>query len=454
MSQPAIQNGQGGLPAKADLERAISTALDDARALGASAAEAAITAENGYSVTVRLGEVETVENNRDNGMAITVYFGQRKGSASTTDTSPEAIQRTVEAACNIARYTAEDEYAGLADASLMARSFPDLDMTHPWAVDTAAAIELAREAEAAALGYDKRINNSEGGSVSSHTGMRIYGNSHGFLNGYGSSYHSASVAVIAEDDEGAMERDYWYSSARNARDLEAMSSIGRRAAERTVSRLGARQLSTRKVPVLYAAETAASLLGHFIGAARGSSLYRKASFLLDRLGDQVFSEGINIYEQPHLSGGLGSAPFDYEGVATLPRRDLIADGVLQGYVLDSYSGRRLDMPTTANAGGTHNLTIEPGTLDFEGLLRKMDTGLLVTELMGSSVNGISGDYSRGAAGFWVQGGEIQYPVAEITIAGNLNDMYKQILEVGNDVDLRRSTRTGSILVEEMTIAGE
>lgn len=453
MSQPAVQNGQGGLPAKAELEQAISAALDDARARGASAAEAAITAENGYSVTVRLGEVETVENNRDNGMAITVYFGQRKGTASTTDTSPEAIRRTVEAACNIARYTAEDEYAGLADASLMARSFPDLDMTHPWAVDTAAAIELAREAEAAALSYDKRINNSEGGSVSSHTGMRIYGNTHGFLNGYGSSYHSASVAVIAEAD-GAMERDYWYSSVRNARDLEPMASIGRHAAERTVSRLGARQLSTRKVPVLYAAETAASLLGHFIGAARGSSLYRKASFLLDRLGDQVFAEGINIYEQPHLPGGLGSAPFDYEGVATLPRRDLILNGVLQGYVLDSYSGRRLDMPTTANAGGTHNLTIEPGTLDLEGLLRKMDTGLLVTELMGSSVNGISGDYSRGAAGFWVQGGEIQYPVAEITIAGNLNDMYKQILEVGNDVDLRRSTRTGSILVEEMTIAGE
>ena len=251
-----------------------------------------------------------------------------------------------------------------------------------------------------------------------------------------------------------MERDYWYSSARNANDLEAMDSIGRHAGERTVSRLGARQLSTRKVPVLYAAETASSLLGHFVSAARGSSLYRKASFLLDRLGEQVFADGINIYEQPHLLGGLGSAPFDYEGVATLSHRDLVTNGVLQSYVLDSYSGRRLDMPTTANAGGTHNLTIEPGLLDAQGLLRKMDTGLLVTELMGSSVNSISGDYSRGAAGFWVQGGEIQYPVAEITIAGNLNEMYKQILEVGTDVDLRRSTRTGSILIEEMTVAGE
>ncbi|WP_126453292.1 metalloprotease PmbA [Sulfuriflexus mobilis] len=453
MSQPAVQNGQGGLPAKVELERAISAALDEARTRGASAAEAAITAENGYSVTVRLGEVETVEHNRDNSMGITVYFGQRKGTASTTDTSSEAIRRTVEAACDIARHTAEDEYAGLADAGLMATAFPDLDMTHPWAVDAKAAIELAREAEAAALDYDKRINNSEGGSVSSHTGMRVYGNTHGFLNGYGSSYHSASVAVIAEDD-GAMERDYWYSSARNATDLEAMASIGRHAAERTVSRLGARQLSTRKVPVLYAAETAASLLGHFTSAARGSSLYRKASFLLDRLGEPVFADDINIYEQPHLSGGLGSAPFDHEGVATAPRRELITNGVLQSYVLDSYSARRLGLQTTANAGGTHNLTIEPGTLDAQGLLRKMDTGLLVTELMGSSVNNITGDYSRGAAGFWVQGGEIQYPVAEITIAGNLNTMYRQMLEVGNDVDLRRSTRTGSILIEEMMIAGE
>ena len=453
MSQPVVQNGQGGLPAKAELEKAISAALDEAKARGASAAEAAITAENGYCVTVRLGEVETVEHNRDNGMGITVYFDHRKGSASTTDTSTEAIRRTVEAACDIAKHTAEDEFSGLADASLMATEFPDLDMTHPWEVDTTAAIELAREAEAAALGYDKRINNSEGGSVSSHTGMRVYGNTHGFLNGYDSTYHSASVAVIAEDD-GAMERDYWYSSARNGNDLESMASIGHRAAERTVSRLGARQLSTRKVPVLYAAETAASLLGHFAGAVRGSSLYRKASFLLDQLGEPIFADDINIYEQPHLLGGLGSASFDYEGVATAPRRDLVNNGVLQGYVLDSYSSRRLDMQTTANAGGTHNLTIEPGSLDAQGLLQKMDTGLLVTELMGSSVNSITGDYSRGAAGFWVQGGEIQYPVAEITIAGNLKDMYKHILEVGTDVDLRRSTRTGSILIEEMTIAGE
>lgn len=453
MSQPAVQNGQGELPAKAELERAISIALDEAKGRGASAAEAAISAENGYSVTVRLGEVETVEHNRDNGMGITVFFGHRKGTASTTDTSTAAISRAVEAACNIAKHTAEDEYAGLADAGLMASEFPDLDMTHPWAIDTIAAIELAREAEAAALGYDKRINNSEGGSISSHNGLRVYGNTHGFLNGYGSTYHSASVAVIAEE-AGAMERDYWYSSARDASNLEPMSSIGRHAAERTVSRLGARQLSTRKVPVLYAAESAASLLSHFVGAVRGSSLYRKASFLLDRLGEPVFADNINIYEQPHLPGALGSAPFDYEGVATLPRRDLITNGVLQGYVLDSYSARRLGMLTTANAGGTHNLTIEPGSLDAQGLLQKMDTGLLVTELMGSSVNTITGDYSRGAAGFWVQGGEIQYPVAEITIAGNLNDMYRHILEVGNDVDLRRSTRTGSILIEEMTIAGE
>ena len=453
MSQHVVKNEQSDLPATTELEQVINDALNEAKACGASAAEAAITAENGYNVTVRLGEVETVEHNRDNGMGITVYFGHRKGSASTTDTSIDAIRRTVEAACNIAKYTAEDEFSGLADASLMATEFPDLDMNHPWAVDTAGAIELAREAETAALEYDKRINNSEGGSVSSHTGMRVYGNTHGFLNGYKSTYHSASVAVIAEDD-GAMERDYWYSSARNGNDLDTMASIGQRAGERTVSRLGARQLSTRKVPVLYAAESASSLLGHFIGAVRGSSLYRKASFLLDQLGEPIFSDNINIYEQAHLVGGLGSSAFDYEGVATSPHRDLVKDGVLQGYVLDSYSSRRLGVETTANAGGTHNLTLEPGKLDAQGLLKEMDTGLLVTELMGSSVNSITGDYSRGAAGFWVQGGEIQYPVAEITIAGNLKEMYKQILEVGNDVDLRRSTRTGSILIEEMTIAGE
>jgi len=452
MNQVAVPTIESDLPAQAELEKTITSALEKAKAAGASEAEAAISAETGFCVTARMGEVETVEHNRDNGLGITVYFGQRKGSASTTDTSEKGILSTVQAACDIARYTAEDKCAGPADKENLATKFLDLDMNHPWAIDTNAAIELAIECEAAALEYDKRINNSEGGTVSSHTGLRVYGNSHGFLSGYSSSYHSASCAVIAEDDAG-MERDYWYSSSRQASALEDMTSIGNKAAERTLSRLGAQRLSTRKAPILFSADVAASLLGHFISAVRGSSLYRKASFMLDRIDEQVFAEHIRIHEQPHLLAALGSAPFDNEGVVTRPR-NIVTGGVLQGYVLDSYSARRLGMQTTGNAGGVHNLTIEPGELDAQGLLKQMDTGLLVTELMGSAVNGVTGDYSRGAAGFWVEGGEIKYPVAEITIAGHLNDMYKNIVAVGNDVDLRRNTRTGSILLEEMTIAGE
>ena len=452
MNQPAVQTVTSGLPAQAELEKTIASAIEIAKDAGASAAEAAISAETGFCVTARMGEVETVEHNRDNGLGITVYFGHRKGTASTTDISEKGIRSTVQAACDIARYTSEDKCAGLADKQNLATDIPELEMNHPWAIDTTAAIELAIQCEAAALGYDKRINNSEGGSVSSHSGLRVYGNSNGFLNGYSSSYHSASCAVIAEDENG-MERDYWYSSTRKPAELEDMNSIGCKAAERTVSRLGAQRLSTRNAPVLFAADVAASLLGHFTSAVRGSSLYRKASFLLDRAGEQVFADHVRIHEQPHLLAGLGSAPFDNEGVSTFAR-DLVTDGILQGYILDSYSARRLGMQTTGNAGGVHNLTIEPGELDAQGLLKEMGTGLLVTELMGSAVNGVTGDYSRGAAGYWVEGGEIQYPVAEITIAGHLNDMYRNMVAVGNDVDLRRNTRTGSILLEQMTIAGE
>jgi len=452
MNQVAVKENASGLPAQVELEKTIANAIDIAKASGASAAEAVISAETGFCVTARMGEVETVEHNRDNGLGITVYFGHRKGSASTTDTSEQGIRSTVQAACDIARYTSEDKCAGPADKQDLATEFLDLDMNHPWEIDTNSAIDLALECEAAALEYDKRVNNSEGGSVSSHTGLRVYGTSHGFLGGYASSYHSVSCAVIAEDATG-MERDYWYSSARQSGALEDMASIGRKAAERTLSRLGGQKLSTRTAPILFSADVAASLLGHFVSAIRGRSLYRKASFMLDRVGEQVFADHIRIHEQPHLLGALGSAPFDNEGVVTTPR-DLITDGVLQGYVLDSYAARRLGLHTTGNAGGVHNLTIEPGELDAQGLLKEMDTGLLVTELMGSAVNGVTGDYSRGAAGFWVEGGKIQYPVSEITIAGHLNDMYKNIVAVGNDVDLRRSTRTGSILLEEMTIAGE
>lgn len=443
---------QTNLPDQSEMEGLIDGVLTLARKRGAVAAEAAVSAESGLSVTVRMGEVETVEFNRDKGLGITVYFGKRKGSASTTDFSPAALQRTVEAACEIARHTAEDPCAGLAPAERMATQIPDLDLCHPWIIDAGQAIELARECEATALEYDKRIVNSEGGSLSSHEGSRVYGNSHGFLAGYPSTHHSASCAVIAGQD-GAMERDYWYDSKRRHQELLSMAEIGRMAGERTVARLNARQLSTMKTPVLYSADVAGSLLGHFVGAVRGSSLYRKSSFLLDKLGEQIFPAWMRLYEQPHILTALGSAPFDSEGVATTAR-DLITDGVLQGYVLDSYSACKLGMQTTGNAGGVRNLTAQTSDRDFNAMLKELDTGLLVTEMMGSSVNNVTGDYSRGAAGFWVEGGELAYPVAEITIAGNLLDMYKNIVAIGNDVDTRRSTRTGSILISEMTVAGE
>lgn len=440
------------LPDREALANLIADVLTLARKQGVTAAEAAVSAEAGLSVTVRMGEVETIEFNRDKGLGITVYQDGRKGSASTTDFSPAALQRTVQAACDLARHTAADPCAGLAPAERMATEFPDLELCHPWALDAERAVELARECEAAALEADPRINNSEGGSLSSHEACRVYGNTHGFIGSTATTYHSASCAVIAEQD-GAMERDYWYDARREPGKLLAMTEIGRLAGERTVSRLGARQLTTRKVPVLYSAEVAVSLLGHFIGAVRGANLYRKSSFLLDRLGEQVFPDWLHLHEQPLLKRALGSAAFDNEGVATAPR-DLVRDGVLQGYVLDHYSACRLGMQTTANAGGTHNLTVDTGTLDQVGLLAQMGTGLLVTELMGSSVNTVTGNYSRGAAGFWIENGQLAYPVAGVTVAGNLLDMFRNIVAIGCDIDSRRSTRTGSILLSEMTVAGE
>lgn len=435
-----------------DLRDIVSAILDEAKRQGASAAEAGVNAESGLSATVRLGEVETVEHNRDKGLGVTVYFGQRKGSASTSDFSRAAISETVAAAAALARYTAEDPCAGLAEAALMAKDIPDLDLYHPWDLAVERAIELAQECEAAARETDQRITNSEGATVSSHAGYRVYGNSHGFLGAYPSSRHSVSCAVIADDGHG-MQRDYWYTVARDSGDLESAHSVGRRAGERTVRRLNGRRLPTQQAPVLFAADVAAGgLFSSFIHAIRGESLYRKASFLLGQLGEAVFPPFMHIHERPHLPKALGSAPFDGEGVATRAR-DLIADGVLQGYVLDSYSARKLGMKTTGNAGGVHNLTIDPGPLDFTGLLQEMGKGLLVTEMMGMGVNIVTGDYSRGVAGFWVENGEIQYPVEEITIAGNLRDMFKGITAVGNDVDTRGNIRTGSVLIERMTIAG-
>lgn len=437
---------------QAELEALVGTVLHEARAQGASQAEAGVSIESGLNLSVRLGEVETLEYQRDRGLGITLYFGGRKGSASSSDLSPAAIADAVRAAASIARHTAEDECAGLADAALMAQALPDLDLCHPWSLEPEAAIELARTCEAAARGHDTRITNSEGATVSSHRGLRVYGNSHGFIAGYESTSHSLSCSVIGSQGE-QMQRDYWYSTARNATDLESAEAVGRHAAERTVARLGARKPGTRKAPVLFAPEMARGLIGHFLGAMRGGAQYREASFLLGGKGQQVFPDFVQLSERPHLRGALASAAFDNEGVAT---RDceIVDHGVASTYLLDSYAARKLGLHSTGHAGGVRNLIVKPGALDQAGLLKQMGSGLLVAELIGQGVNGVTGDYSRGAAGFWVEQGEIAYPVEEITIAGNLRDMFRNIIAVGKDVDLRSGIRTGSILVSEMTIAGE
>ena len=419
-----------------------------------SEAEVDVSLQKALTTTVRLGEVETVEYQRDRGMGVTVYFGKRKGSASTADLSPRAVAEIVEKACDIARYTAEDECAGLADAAELARDIPDLDLDHPWELPPEQAVELARGCEAAGRTVDARITNSEGATVASHRGVRVYGNSHGFVAGYPSTSHSVSCVLLAQTGED-MQRDYWYSNARDARDLESEELIGRKAGARAVTRLGARKIATQKSRVLYAPEVARGLIGHFLGAVRGSSQYRKSSFLLGAAGQPVFPDFISLSERPHIRKGLGSSPFDSEGVATRDR-ELVSSGVLQGYVLGSYSARKLGLRTTGNAGGTHNLLVESknGGLDIDRLMRELGTGLLVTELMGQGVNGVTGDYSRGASGYWVENGVSAYPVHEITIAGNLKDMYRNIAALGNDVDLRGGVRVGSILISEMTIAGE
>ena len=434
-----------------NLEEIVTRLLAEAKTRGATAAEVDASVVNGLSATVRLGEVETVEHNKDRGVGITVYFGKRKGSASTSDWRAQALVDVVAAACDIARYTAEDEYSGLADAQLMAYDYPDLDLSHPWQVGMEDAISLATRCETAAREFDPRIGNSEGATVSTHEGLRAYGNSHGFIGSYASTRHSVSCAVIAESGD-TMQRDHWYTTARDPGSLDDVEEVGRTAAKRTVRRLDGRRLPTGQVPVLFAAEVAGGLLSHFIGAIRGDSLYRRSTFLLDSLGTQVFPSFITLREEPHLRGAIGSAPFDAEGVRT-QTREIVRDGVVQSYVLDTYSARKLNLVTTGNAGGVHNLSITTGSSGYDELIRQMHRGLVVTELMGQGVNRVTGDYSRGAAGFWVENGSIAYPVEEITVAGNLRDMYAKIVAVGNDVDPRRSTRTGSILIEQMTIAG-
>ena len=436
----------------ADLLALVEIALAEAKTLGASQAEAAVSMDTGLSVSARLGEVETVEYQRDRGMGVTVYFGTRKGTASTADLSAAGLRETVAKACSIARFTAEDPCAGLPDPDTLAKGFPDLDLCHPWDVTPERACELAIACEAAAMAVDPRITNSEGAGISTHRGVRAYGNSLGFLGAYPGSVHSVSCSVLGQEGEH-MERDYWYSTTRDWRELEDAESVGRRSGERAVRRLGARKLSTMKVPVLYSPEVARGFVGHFLGAIRGGSQYRRASFLLDAAGTQVFPGWFQLSERPHLPRALASAPFDQEGVATQDR-EIVQDGVLLGYVLSTYSARKLGLRTTGNAGGNYNLLVHGRGKDFDGMLRQLDRGLLVTELMGQGVNGVTGDYSRGAAGFWVEGGQIAYPVHEVTVAGNLRELYRRIVEVGSDVDLRGGLRTGSILIEEMTVAGE
>ena len=434
----------------ATLERVAAAVLDAARAGGATAAETEVSQAVGQSVTVRKGDVETIAYNRDKGIGVTVYVGARRGHASSADFSDDALGATVDKALAIARYTAEDPCAGLADPDRLARAWPDLDLYHPWELSVDAAIALGREAEAAALAVDPRISNSEGATASRGESEFVYANSLGFSGGYRSSRHHIDCAVIGEAD-GAMQRDYWYTAARAPSELLPAADVGRIAGERTARRLGARQLGTLECPVLFEAPEAGDLLGSFVHAVSGGSLYRKSSFLLDSLGAQVFAPHVNIREEPHLLRARGSAPFDNEGVET-QRRDVVANGVLQGYFLGSYSARKLGLRSTGNAGGTHNLVV-PGTEDLAALMRRMRRGLFVTEQLGQGVNPVTGDYSRGAAGFWIEDGQIAYPVEEITIAGNLKQMFRDIIALGTDVDRRGSRHIGSMLISRMTIAG-
>lgn len=428
--------------------------LAEAKKQGATSAEVGISRGDGLSVDVRMADIDKLEYYRDQGVGLTVYFDNAQGAASTGDLSEAAIRDAVKAACNIARYTSEDDCLGLADADLMATELPDLDLYHPWDLTAEQAIETAINCENAARDYDARISNSDGASVSTYSGFNAYANSHGFAAVRASSSHSLSCSVIANEANGeGMQRDYWYSSTRVASRLASAESVGRKAAEETLKRLDARKLSSREAPVMYIPQLAAGLLGHYKSAIGGGSLYRKASFLVDSLDSKVFPEFMHLQEQPFIPQGARSAAYDGEGVATR-ERDIVKDGIVRTYLLGSYSARKMGLQTTGHASGVHNLIAHSTGQNYQEMLSLMDTGLLLTGLIGSGINGITGDYSRGATGFWVEGGVIQYPVEEITIAGNLKEMFANIVAVGNDWDDRISTRTGSILVEKMMISGE
>lgn len=430
----------------------VQRVLELANNEGVSSAEADVGTGTGFSVTVRWGEAEKIEHERDKGLSITVYKGKRKGSANTSDFTERSLKETVKAACEIARYASEDNAAGLVDASLQATEIPDLDLYHPWTISPEQAIDLAIQCEDVARAYDQRINNSDGAMVNTYAGTHAYGNTNGFSGGWKWSSHNIDCTMIAEQ-AGSMQRDGWYSKSRDFNDLQTVNAIGEEAARRTVEKLGAKKLSTRNVPVIFEAPVASGLFSAFITAISGGSLYRRASFLLDKMGHKIFAEHIHIHEQPHLKKALGSAPFDNDGVATRAR-DIVKDGILQGYVLSGYSARKLGMQTTGNAGGVHNLIIKPGNKTLKDLTREMNTGLLITDMIGFGVNQVTGDYSRGASGFWIENGEIQFPVEEITVAGNLKDMYQHIVAIGNDVDPRGNILTGSVLIDNMIVAGE
>ncbi len=439
----------------AQLREFAQTVLDHARALGTAGCECDVSEGFGLSVSVRKGEIDTLEHNRDKGLGVSVHFGDRphvkRGHASTSDFSAAALRQTVEAAVAIARHTAEDDCAGLPEAAQLARGNPDLDLYHPWRISPEDAIDIARRCESAAFALSRKLKNTEGTSLSAQHSQFIFANSLGFMEGFPTSRHSLGCSMIAEE-KGQMQRDDWYSAARVPSRIADPEALGRYAGKRALARLRAKKIPTCQVPVLFEAPLAGGLIGHFVSAVSGGSLYRKSTFLLDSLGKQAFSPLVSIEERPHERQAMASTPFDEEGIATRTR-SVVSKGVVEGYFLGTYSARKLGMQSTGSAGGNHNLIVQPGTLDLPALLKKMHRGLLVTELLGHGINLITGDYSRGAAGYWVENGEIQYPVEEITIAGNLAAMFKSIVAVGNDVLVRGSRESGSILVENMTIAG-
>jgi len=434
-----------------ELEALVHMALEEAMQRGIDQAEVAASSDTGISATARLGDVENLEYTNDRGIGITVYRDSRKGSASTSDIRPEAVREAVDKACTFVSCTAQDPHSGLADAELMCADVKDLQLDFPWTIDAAEAIEMAIACEDAGLRFDSRINNSEGATVSSHRGSRAYGNSHGFMGSLSKTSHSISCVVLGSEN-GEMQRDYYYSAARDPADLEDAQLIGETAAKRAISRLGARKMKTTRAPVLFTPELARGFIGHSIGAVMGGAQYRRASFLLDAVGEKIFPDFVKIEERPHLQKAMASASYDSDGVATYDR-DIVSDGVLQGYVLSSYSARRLGLETTANAGGAQNLIVPGNAGDLDSLIAEMGTGLIVEELIGQGVNAVTGDYSRGVVGQWVENGEIKHPVHEVTIAGNLRDLYGRIASIGKDQDTRGGIRCGSLLVEEMTIAG-